>query len=213
MVGDTIAATLMLLWAGDTSGGGRRLPFAVGEGVLSVGEVWNPEVGGLRMPIPDAVDVSAKASQSVDRSIGPRGQRLTFAVGARVVGRVAVLRRWRVEHGCQGQLLGHRSMLVHRGLGCRRTTKSRSLFRFQLVVPSAINRVRGRVRETTRWEETAQPLGSLDVEVGAGAEGSRQVARCCRVPRGRGVPTSREAGIGEPDRLSCKAEYGTAIVP
>lgn len=50
----------MLPWMGDTSGGGRRLPFAVGEGVLSVGEVWNPEVGGLRMPIPDAVDVSAK---------------------------------------------------------------------------------------------------------------------------------------------------------
>ena len=90
----------MLLLTGETSGGGRRLLFAVGEGVLSVGEVWNPEVGGLRTPIPDAVDVSAKTSQSVDRSIGFQGQRLTFTVGARVIGRVAVI-QWSVQHARQ----------------------------------------------------------------------------------------------------------------
>jgi hypothetical protein len=62
VVGDTMADTLMLLVTGDTRGWGKR--FAdVGDGVLSIGEVWKPETGGLRTPNPEAAEVSVgKAS-------------------------------------------------------------------------------------------------------------------------------------------------------
>jgi hypothetical protein len=39
VVGETIEATLMLLFVGDTSGCGRRLDVVVGDGVLSMGDV------------------------------------------------------------------------------------------------------------------------------------------------------------------------------
>lgn len=100
-----------------------------------------------------------KASQSVDRLIGPRGPRLTFAVGARVIRRVAVLRRWRVEHGCHGQLLlGRRSMLVHRGwgIGARPSptpfSSSSQLFRRQLIgFGVGFERRHGGSKPRSRW--------------------------------------------------------------
>jgi hypothetical protein len=63
VVGETIDATLMLplLVVGDTSGCGRRWDVvAVGDGVLSTGEGWKPECGGLSTPMPDAADVSVR---------------------------------------------------------------------------------------------------------------------------------------------------------
>jgi len=52
---------------GDTRGGGRRFDVDVGEGVLSTGDVWNPDAGGLRTPMPEAAEVSAhKTSQFGD---------------------------------------------------------------------------------------------------------------------------------------------------
>lgn len=61
VVGDTIEATLILLFVGDTSGSGRRWVAVVGDGVLSTGEVWKPEFGGLRTPRPEPVELSARA--------------------------------------------------------------------------------------------------------------------------------------------------------
>jgi len=60
VVGETIDATLMLplLVVGDTSGCGRKwFVVVVGDGVLSTGEGWKPECGGLNTPMPDAAEV------------------------------------------------------------------------------------------------------------------------------------------------------------
>lgn len=67
VVGETIEATLMLplLVVGDTRGWGRKwVVVVVGEGVLSTGEGWKPECGGLRTPMPDAAEVSIQRSVS-----------------------------------------------------------------------------------------------------------------------------------------------------
>jgi hypothetical protein len=64
VVGETIEATLMLplLVAGDTSGCGRRCDVVVvGDGVLSTGDGWKAECGGLSTPMPEAAEVSASS--------------------------------------------------------------------------------------------------------------------------------------------------------
>jgi len=49
---------LPLLVVGDTSGCGSRWDVVVvGDGVLSTGEGWKPECGGLSTPMPDAAEV------------------------------------------------------------------------------------------------------------------------------------------------------------
>src|SRR5262245_20944695 len=69
VVGETMEATLMLP-AGETRGCGSRL-LVVGDGVLSVGEVWNDELIGLKTPEPkpEAAEVSG-GMESVQRAYG-----------------------------------------------------------------------------------------------------------------------------------------------
>jgi len=150
----------MLLFTGETSGWGSMLVVVVGDGVLSDGEARKPEPVGLRMPIPDAVELSVWFGQSIGRYMEDRGalKTLTLArrICARIIGRVAIL-LGRVEHARQvdWEFLRYRPLLIHtqraeRMLRRRRSPERRERGEEEAWVPTEASTIR--VAKPWRWE-------------------------------------------------------------